>query len=264
MNCSYDSRSYKNLLNINIPSSSSSKDIINNYGVKVDDTFLFRKLLQNRYREDLDNMIRQKRSDSQNSLNQSNDDLSKIQRMNDKYKLEKIAQQTLFKQYNSYNEKEAEEKKQKMKEFKDNQYKEYLQKINLINKENEITKLLNHEKRENLRLQMEKDLIEYRQKRFREKQKEKKESEEYIHNKMKNDIFLDLENKYRSKISTMNNNIYKNALRYNDYLNDGKNNEIFKVKNDLIFNKKLAEMKEKEKQEQMLQKIKNINVQKEN
>ena len=61
----------------------------------------------------------------------------------------------------------------------------------------------------------------------------------------------------------MNNNIYKNALRYNDYLNEGKNNEIFKVKNDLIFNQKLAEMKEKEKQEQILQKIKNIKVQKE-
>ena len=263
MNYSYDSRSYKNLLNTNIPSSSSSNNIINNYGVKVDDALLFRKILQNRYREDLDNIIRQKRSDSQNSQNQNNDDLSKIQRMNDKYKLEKMAQKSLFKQYNSYNEKEAEEKKQKMKELKDNQYKEYLQKVNLMNKENEITKIINNEKRENLRLQMEKDLIEYRQKKFREKQIEKKESEEYIQNKIKNDIFLDLENKYRSKISKMNNNIYKNALRYNDYLNEGKNNEIFKVKNDLIFNQKLAEMKEKEKQEQMLQKIKNIKVQKE-
>lgn len=254
MNCSYDSRNYKNLIKSNIPTSSSSKDIIINYGVKVDDTLLFRKLLQNRYKEDLDNIILQKRSNSQNSKNQSNDDLSKIQRMNDKYKLEKIAQQNLLKQYNSYNEKEAEEKKVKMKELKDNQYKEYLQKINLINKENEITKYLNHEKKENLRLQMEKDLIEYRQKRFREKQKEKKESEEYIHNKIKNDIFLDLENKYRSKISKMNNNIYKNALRYNDYLNEGKNNEIFNVKNDLIFNQKLAEMKEKKKQEQIYKK----------
>ena len=254
MNCSYDSRNYKNLIKSNIPTSSSSKDIIINYGVKVDDTLLFRKLLQNRYKEDLDNIIRQKRSDSQNSQNQSNDDLSKIQRMNDKYKLEKIAQKNLLKQYNSYNEKEAEEKKVKTKELKDNQYKENLQKINLINKENEITKYLNHEKKENLRLQMEKDLIEYRQKRFREKQKEKKESEEYIYNKIKNDIFLDLENKYRSKISKMNNNIYKNALRYNDYLNEGKNNEIFNVKNDLIFNQKLAEMKEKKKQEQIYKK----------
>ena len=195
MNYSYDSRSYKNLLNTNIPSSSSSNNIINNYGVKVDDALLFRKILQNRYREDLDNIIRQKRSDSQNSQNQNNDDLSKIQRMNDKYKLEKMAQKSLFKQYNSYNEKEAEEKKQKMKELKDNQYKEYLQKVNLMNKENEITKIINNEKRENLRLQMEKDLIEYRQKKFREKQIEKKESEEYIQNKIKNDIFLDLENK---------------------------------------------------------------------
>ena len=260
MNSSYDSRSYKNLLNMKTPSS-SSRNIINNYLVKVDDALLFRKLLQNKYREDLDNIIRHKRSDSQNSQNQSGDDLLKIQRMNDKYNFEKITQKKIFKEYNAYNEKEAEEKKQKMKEFKDNQFKEYLQKVNSINMENEISKKINQEKKEQLRQQMEKDLLAYRQKRFDEKEKEKKEYEEYINKKKNNDIFLDIQKNYRSKISRMNNNIYENALRYNDYLNEGKHNDLFNVKNDLIYNKKVAEIKEKEKHEKMLQTIQNLKLQ---
>ena len=273
MNNSYDGSNTKNLLKISTPSSLSSNNIINKYGVKVDDAILFRKLLQNRYKEDLDNLINIKANESQNIKNKENDEFSKIQRMNDKYNLEKINQISLFKEYNSYNEKEAEEKKQKMKELKENQHKEYLEKINAINMENEITKKINQEKKEQLRLQIEKDLIEYRQKKFKEQQKEKKESEEYILNKINNDIFLDSEKKYRSMLSKMNNNIYKNALRYNEYLHDGKNNdyinnnnsikEIYNIKDDLQFNQKINEIKQKEKEEKMLQILNNNKIQKE-
>ena len=136
MNNSYDGNNMKNLLKMNTPSSFSSNNIINNYGVKVDDAILFRKLLQNRYKEDLDYLINIKANESQNIKNKENDEFSRVQRMNDKYNLEKINQISLFKEYNSYNEKEAEEKKQKMKELKENQHKEYLEKLNSINMEN--------------------------------------------------------------------------------------------------------------------------------
>ena len=156
-----------------------------------------------------------------------------------------------------------------MKELKENQHKEYLEKLNSINMEKEITKKINKEKKEQLRLQIEKDLIEYRQKKFKEQQKEKKESEEYIHNKINNDIFLDSEKKYRSMLSKMNNNIYKNALRYNEYLHDGKHNdynnneikEIYNIKDDLQFNQKINEIKQKDKEEKMLQILNNNKLQ---
>lgn len=271
MNNSYDGSNMKNLLKISTPSSFSSNNIINKYGVKVDDAILFRKLLQNRYKEDLDYLINIKTNESQNIKNKENDEFSRIQRMNDKYNLEKINQQLLFKEYNSYNEKEAEEKKQKMKELKENQHKEYLEKLNSINMEKEITKKINQEKKEQLRLQIEKDLIEYRQKKFNEQQKEKKESEQYIHNKINNDIFLDSEKKYRLMLSKMNNNIYKNALRYNEYLHDGKNNdynknqikEVYNIKDDLQFNQKIYEIKQKEKEEKMLKILNNNKLQRE-
>ena len=183
--------------------------------------------------------------------------------MNDRYKFENITQQSLLKEFNAYNEKEAEEKKQKMKELKESQYKEYLEKLNSINLEKEISNKINQEKKEQLRFHMEKDLIEYRQKKLKEKQKEKKEYEEYIHNKMNNDIFLDSEKKYRSMISKMNNNIYKNALRYNDYLKENKNNNIYNIKDDLSFNQKITELKEKEEKEKKIQLNNNIKIQKE-
>ena len=267
MNYSFDTRRKGNYLNLNNPYSLSSKDISNNYAVKVDDAVLFRKMLQNKYREDLEDLIRQKKNESKNIMNTQNNEeessLARVQQMNDQYNLEKMKQQALFREYNIFNEKEAEEKKQKMKEIKENQYKEYLEKLNSINTEKEITKMINQEKKEQLRKQIENDLAEYRKKKFNEKQKEEQEIQNYITDRNNNgDVFYNIEKKYRSKISKMNNNIYKNALIYNDYLNEGKNNDIFKLKDDLLFNQKIAEIKQKEKQEKIKQDINNIKIQK--
>jgi len=221
-------------------------------------------MLKNKYKEDLDNLVLQRKNSTQNLKNEYDDYFSKIQRMNDKYKLEKISNQMIFREYNSFNEKEAEKKRQKYKELKENQTQEYLREINKINIQNELSRKINQEKKEKLRLQLEKDLIDYRKRKFDEKQKEKRESEEFIIKEINNDIFLDSEKRYRSKISRMNNNIYKNALLYNDYLNKGKNSDLFSSKNDLIFNQKVAEMKQKEKQEKLLQSMDNIKLQSQN
>ena len=247
-----------------INSSLSSNNMINNnYSIKVDEENLFRKMLKNKYKEDLDNLVLQRKNSTQNLKNEYDDYFSKIQRMNDKYKLEKISNQMIFREYNSFNEKEAEKKRQKYKELKENQTQEYLREINKINIQNELSRKINQEKKEKLRLQLEKDLIDYRKRKFDEKQKEKRESEEFIIKEINNDIFLDSEKRYRSKISRMNNNIYKNALLYNDYLNKGKNSDLFSSKNDLIFNQKVAEMKQKEKQEKLLH-MDNIKLQSQN
>ena len=248
-----------------INSSLSSNNMINNnFNIKVDEEYLFRRMLKNKYKEDLDNFVLQKKNSTQNLKKEYDDYFSKIQRMNDKYNLEKISNQMIFKEYNSFNEKEAEKKRQKNRELKESQTQEYLQEINKINFQNELSRKLNQEKKDKLRLQLEQDLMDYRKRKFDEKQKEKKETEEFIINEINNDIFLKSEKRYRSKISRMNNNIYRNALLYNDYLNEGKNKDLFNSKNDLIFNQKVAEMKQKEKQEKMLQSMDSIKIQNQN
>ena len=248
-----------------INSSLSSYNLINNnLNIKVDEENLFRRMLKNKYKEDLDNLMKQKKNSAQNLKNEYNDYFTKIQRMNDKYNLEKISNQMIFREYNSFNEKEAEKKRKKNKELKDSQTQEYLQELNKINIQNEISRKLNQEKKERLRLQIENDLIDYRKRKFDEKQKEKKETEEFIINEINNDIFSKSQKRYHSQISRMNNNIYKNALLYSNYLNEGKNRDLFSIKNDLIFNQKVAEMKKKEKQEKMLQSMDNIKIQNQN
>ena len=57
--------------------------------------------------------------------------------------------------------------------------------------------------------------------------------------------------KYRDKIYKLNHKIYNNALRYNDFINGGKNDELFKVDNDLEYNKKIAELQIKEKRDRL-------------
>lgn len=241
---------------------SSDNIINNNYNIKVDEEKLFRRMLNKKYKEDLDNLIKQKKSESQSLPNLNNEDFSKIQRMNDKYNLEKISQQAIIKEYSSYNEKEAQEKQQKLKELKENQYKDYLKQYNTFNYETQLINKQLQEKKEQLRQQVENDLLAYRVKKLVEKENEKKEIDKYITNRVNNDYFANSEKQYHSKISKMNNNIYKNALIYNEYINKGKNNDLFAIKNDSIFNQKVSEMKQNEKNQEKLQIINDSKIQK--
>ena len=132
-----------------INSSLSSNNMINNnFNIKVDEEYLFRRMLKNKYKEDLDNFVLQKKNSTQNLKKEYDDYFSKIQRMNDKYNLEKISNQMIFKEYNSFNEKEAEKKRQKNRELKESQTQEYLQEINKINFQNELSRKLNQEKKD--------------------------------------------------------------------------------------------------------------------
>ena len=109
-------------------------------------------------------------------------------------------------------------------------------------------KKIEKEKRENLRQLQQEDLLNY----YRRKDEERSLRDKELENNLKtmkereNKIF-DSYNQYKDKIYKLNNNIYENALRYNDYMNGGKNDELFKVNNDLEYNKRIAELKDREK-----------------
>ena len=117
--------------------------------------------------------------------------------------------------------------------------------MNNYEKELFVEKQIAKEKKEKLRKIQEDDLLNYHLRKLNEKRLEKennlkllKENENQIYNSY---------NEYRDKIYKLNNKIYDNVLRYNDYINGGKNDELYKVNNDLEFNKRLALLKEKEK-----------------
>jgi hypothetical protein len=59
------------------------------------------------------------------------------------------------------------------------------------------------------------------------------------------------EKAYKDKLSAMNDRIYNNGMKHTDFMNNeahhGIRNDPFYLKNDFNFNRRLAEMKEKEK-----------------
>ena len=113
-----------------------------------------------------------------------------------------------------------------------------------ILKEKQIEK----EKKENLRQLQQEDLLNYYRKKDEEKSLRDKELEKNLKTmKERENKLFDSYNQYKDKIYKLNNHIYENALRYNDYMNGGKNDELFKVNNDLEYNKRIAELKDREK-----------------
>ncbi len=117
--------------------------------------------------------------------------------------------------------------------------------MNNYEKELFVEKEIAREKKEKLKKIQEDDLLNYHLRKINEKRLEQennlkllKENENQIYNSY---------NEYRDKIYKLNNKIYDNVLRYNDYINGGKNDDLYKVNNDLEFNKRLALLKEKEK-----------------
>ena len=113
-----------------------------------------------------------------------------------------------------------------------------------ILKEKQIEK----EKKENLRQLQQEDLLNFYRRKDEERSLRDKELENNLKTmKERENKLFDSYNQYKDKIYKLNNNIYENALRYNDYMNGGKNDELFKVNNDLEYNKRIAELKDREK-----------------
>ena len=105
-------------------------------------------------------------------------------------------------------------------------------------------KKIEKEKKENLRQLQQEDLLNF----YRRKDEERSLRENNLKTmKERENKLFDSYNQYKDKIYKLNNNIYENALRYNDYMNGGKNDELFKVNNDLEYNKRIAELKDREK-----------------
>ena len=113
-----------------------------------------------------------------------------------------------------------------------------------ILKEKQIEK----EKKENLRQLQQEDLLNFYRRKDEERSLRDKELENNLKTmKERENKLFDSYNQYKDKIYKLNNHIYENALRYNDYMNGGKNDELFKVNNDLEYNKRIAELKDREK-----------------
>ena len=243
-------------------------------GIGFDDESKLRKLQKLKYKEDLDYLVnlRNQNKIPVNNENELKREYHKIQQMNDvsfniiyfffnlmqRYNYEKLTQQAVIREFNAWNEREAYlRKQQKNDEVKKNfnyffqrkqSYEEYLNGMNNYQQEILKEKKIEKEKRENLRQLQQEDLLNYYRRKDEERSLRDKELEKNLKTmKERENKLFDSYNQYKDKIYKLNNHIYENALRYNDYMNGGKNDELFKVNNDLEYNKRIAELKDREK-----------------
>ena len=120
-------------------------------------------------------------------------------------------------------------------------------------------KEIEKEKKENYRTIQQENFFNYSNRKNEEKFLRNKEREN-LKLMMDGDNYLfNSYEKHRDKIYKLNHKIYNNALRYNDLINGGKNDELFTVNNDLEYNKKIAELKLKEKRDRLFHNERSLN-----
>ena len=112
-------------------------------------------------------------------------------------------------------------------------------------------KEIEKEKKENYRNIQKENFFNYSNRKNEEKIFRNKERENLKSMMDRDNYLFNSYEKYRDKIYKLNHKIYNNALRYNDFINGGKNDELFKVDNDLEYNKKIAELQIKEKRDRL-------------
>ena len=178
--------------------------------------------------------------------------MKKIQQMNDKYNYERMSQQALEREFNSYNQKEAMQKRMEKEKEKKQRYNDYMTNLQQYQSQCDLQKKIEREKKEKRRQELENDLYSYYQRKDKErldKLQEEKMNQQLF--EQQNDYRNNMYNQYRNKIDSMNHRIYSNAMRYNNFVNGGANDDLFKSSNDYDYNRKIAEMKEKERHDRL-------------
>ena len=178
--------------------------------------------------------------------------MKKIQQMNDKYNYERMSQQALEREFNSYNQKEAMQKRMEKEKEKKQRYNEYMTNLQQYQSQCDLQKKIEREKKEKRRQELENDLYSYYQRKDKErldKLQEEKMNQQLF--EQQNDYRNNMYNQYRNKIDSMNHRIYSNAMRYNNFVNGGANDDLFTSSNDYDYNRKIAEMKEKERHDRL-------------
>lgn len=163
-----------------------------------------------------------------------------------------MTQQALMREFDAFNEKEAMNKRLQKQNQKQQLYDDYLNNVKQYQIQTETQRKLDQEKKEKIRQEQENDLLNYYKRKDKERLDKIKEGQ--INQELfqqQNQRLNDSYNQYKNKIASMNNRIYNNALRYNEFVNGGKNDDLYKANNDFDFNKRIAELRSKEKHDRL-------------
>ena len=224
------------------------------YGVSFEDMELHRKYEQRQYKDDLEYLMSLK--------NQRHGDMSqkewesynrKLHYMNDRYAYGELDRinflRGMMKGYETeYNLKK--ENKRKRKELEDAEDRKRLVDVGAIEKDEKEKE--REKKRKLYNVQMD-DLDNFNRRKAANSQRKKEEDEKLLQNFPKESDKWELPyNQMRNKIKNNNDRIYGNISKYNNLLGKPIDPSAFNAKNDLEFNRIIADQKAKKRKDEKL------------
>ena len=224
------------------------------YGVRFDEMEKHRRGGQRQYKNDLEYLISLKNEHHGDMTQKEWEEYNrKLHYMNDRYAYGELDRINFLRGMMKGYENESDLKREKMRRMKLKQNEEERKKLVDVDAMTRIEKEKERERKRRLYNDQMDDLDKFNRRKELNYLKQKQEDEKIIKNFKNESDKWDLPyNQMQDKLRNSNNRMFGNISKYNDILGDPIDPKVFGAKNDLEFNKMIADQKELRRRQEKL------------
>lgn len=224
------------------------------YGVRFDEMEKHRRGGQRQYKNDLEYLISLKNEHHGDMTQKEWEEYNrKLHYMNDRYAYGELDRINFLRGMMKGYENESDLKREKMRRMKLKQNEEERKKLVDVDAMTRIEKEKERERKRRLYNDQMDDLDKFNRRKELNYLKQKQEDEKIIKNFKNESDKWDLPyNQMQDKLRNSNNRMFGNISKYNNILGDPIDPKVFGAKNDLEFNKMIADQKELRRRQEKL------------
>ena len=224
------------------------------YGVRFDEMEKHRRGGQRQYKNDLEYLISLKNEHHGDMTQKEWEEYNrKLHYMNDRYAYGELDRINFLRGMMKGYENESDLKREKMRRMKLKQNEEERKKLVDVDAMTRIEKEKERERKRRLYNDQMDDLDKFNRRKELNYLKQKQEDEKIIKNFKNESDKWDLPyNQMQDKLRNSNNKMFGNISKYNNILGDPIDPKVFGAKNDLEFNKMIADQKELRRRQEKL------------
>ena len=224
------------------------------YGVRFDEMEKHRRGGQRQYKNDLEYLISLKNEHHGDMTQKEWEEYNrKLHYMNDRYAYGELDRINFLRGMMKGYENESDLKREKMRRMKLKQNEEERKKLVDVDAMTHIEKEKERERKRRLYNDQMDDLDKFNRRKELNYLKQKQEDEKIIKNFKNESDKWDLPyNQMQDKLRNSNNRMFGNISKYNNILGDPIDPKVFGAKNDLEFNKMIADQKELRRRQEKL------------
>ena len=224
------------------------------YGVRFDEMEKHRRGEQRQYKNDLEYLISLKNEHHGDMTQKEWEEYNrKLHYMNDRYAYGELDRINFLRGMMKGYENESDLKREKMRRMKLKQNEEERKKLVDVDAMTRIEKEKERERKRRLYNDQMDDLDKFNRRKELNYLKQKQEDEKIIKNFKNESDKWDLPyNQMQDKLRNSNNRMFGNISKYNNILGDPIDPKVFGAKNDLEFNKMIADQKELRRRQEKL------------